>query len=49
MLDIFPMMILKKVAPDMRGVSVIFEESLRVMSVPVALDGPEAYANGTQT
>ena len=30
------------------GVSVIFEESLRVMSVPVTLGGPDAYTNGTQ-
>ena len=43
------MKILKKVAPDMGGVSVIFEESLRDMSVPVTLGDPDAYTNGTQT
>ena len=43
------MKILKKVAPDMGGVKVIFEDSLRVMSVPVTLGGPDAYTNGTQT
>ena len=39
---------LKKVAPEMGGVSVIFEESLSVMSVSVTLDDPDTYAKHTK-
>ena len=39
--------ILKKVAPDMGGVSAIFEESWSVMTLPTTSDDPDCYAEGT--
>ena len=42
------MKILKKVAPDMGGVSAIFEESWSVMTLPTTLDSPDCCAEGTE-
>ena len=39
---------LKRVAPDMGGVSVYFEEAWIIMRLPVTLDDPDRCAEGIQ-